>query len=187
MAFSKITTKAMSGDTLEAGDIAANSIGASELADNAVDAGAIATGAVTATAFSSTALASVENVKPHIQPGVLYPAIDGKLLDCTTSHSGDYGTAQADGHSYYWTSIKGSRAIKDPRIGAHFGCQRHMFKSRQLLHQESAAHNEEVYSLDGRDWARVVNNEAKVLNLENDSHGLRVVDWAPDGLSLIHI
>ena len=36
MAFSKITTKAMSGDTLEAGDIAANSIGASELADNAV-------------------------------------------------------------------------------------------------------------------------------------------------------
>ena len=42
MAFSKITTRGMSGDTLEAGDIAANAIGASELGDNAVDNAAIA-------------------------------------------------------------------------------------------------------------------------------------------------
>ena len=64
-------------------------------------------------------------VKPHIQPGVLQPAVAGKLLDGTTSHSGAYGTAQSDGHSYYYTDIKGSKPIKDPRIGAHFGSQRH--------------------------------------------------------------
>ena len=56
---------------------------------------------------------------PHIQPGTLQPAIAGKLLDGTTNHSGAYGTAQSDGHSYYYTDIKGSKAIKDPRIGAH--------------------------------------------------------------------
>ena len=37
---------------------------------------------------------------PHIIPGVLYPAVPGKLLDGSTSHSGAYGTAQADGKSY---------------------------------------------------------------------------------------
>ena len=47
MAISKITTRGMSGDTLEAGDIAANAIGASELANNAVDTAAIADDAVT--------------------------------------------------------------------------------------------------------------------------------------------
>ena len=77
--------------------------------------------------LTSTALASVEHVKPHIQPGVLQPAVAGKLLDGSTSHSGAYGTAQADGFSYYYTDIKGSGPIKDPRIGAHFGSQRHKF------------------------------------------------------------
>ena len=47
MAISKITTRGMSGDTLEAGDIAANAIGASELADNAVDTAAIAATSIT--------------------------------------------------------------------------------------------------------------------------------------------
>ena len=87
MAISKITTRGMSGDTLEAGDIAANAIGASELADNAVDTAAIAATSITAAKLSSTALASVEHVKPHIQPGVLQPAVAGKLLNGAT-HSG---------------------------------------------------------------------------------------------------
>ena len=68
------------------------------------------------------------SVVPHIIPGVLYPAVAGKLLDGSTSHSGAYGTAQnqagGDGRSYYYTDIKGSQPIKDPRIGAHFGSQR---------------------------------------------------------------
>ena len=91
---------------------------------------------------------------PHIIPGVLYPAVTGKLLDGSTSHSGNYGTAQSDGRSYYYTDIKGSKPIKDPRIGGHFGSQRHLLKSVQLLEQETATHGSNVYSVDGRDWIR---------------------------------
>ena len=100
-------------------------------------------------------------VVPHIIPGVLYPAVAGKLLDGSTSHSGNYGTAQADGYSYYYTDIKGSKPIKDPRIGAHFGSQRHKFKSLQLLEQETATHGEDVKSVDGREWARLVGTNLK--------------------------
>ena len=84
MAFSKITTRGMSGDTLEAGDIAANAVGASELADNAVDTAAIAANAVTNAKIPS----NIIPVKPHIQYGMLQPAVAGKLLDGSTSHSG---------------------------------------------------------------------------------------------------
>ena len=51
------------------------------------------TATVEANDLASTALASVEHVKPHIQPGVLQPAVAGKLLNGAT-HSGAYGTAQ---------------------------------------------------------------------------------------------
>ena len=76
--------------------------------------------------------------KPHIIPGVLYPSYvasgtSNKLADGIASHSGAFGTAQADGRKYYYTNIAGSKPIKDPRIGAHFGSQRHKFKSIQLL------------------------------------------------------
>ena len=77
----------------------------------------------------------------------------------STQHSGAYGTAQSDGRSYYYTDIKGSKPIKDPRIGAHFGSQRHMFQSYQLLEQEMATHGKQVYSVDGREWIRRVGNE----------------------------
>ena len=97
---------------------------------------------------------------PHIQPGTLQPAVAGKLLDGTTNHSGAYGTAQSDGHKYYYTDIKGSKPIKDPRIGAHFGSQRHKIKSIQLLEQETASHGRNVYSADGREWFRVVDLSA---------------------------
>ena len=108
---------------------------------------------------------------PHIIPGVLYPAYvasgtSPKLLDGTTTHgtgtyngvavSTAYGTVQADGRKYYYTNIAGSKPIKDPRIGGHFGSQRHKFKSTQLLEQETAIHGDEVYSVDGRDWIRRV-------------------------------
>ena len=76
MAFSKITTRGMSGDTLEAGDIAANAVGASELADNAVDTAAIAANAVTNAKIPDDLI----QIKPHIKPGTLYPAWRG-LID----------------------------------------------------------------------------------------------------------
>ena len=136
MAISKITTRGMSGDTLEAGDIAANAIGASELADNAVDTAAIAATSITEAKLNAdiTDGSAIQTpTKPHIQPGTLYPAVFGKLLDGSTSHSNAYGTAQSDGHSYYYTDIKGSKHIKDPIIGAHFGSQRHQFTSVQQI------------------------------------------------------
>ena len=95
-------------------------------------------------------------VLPHIIPGVLYPAVAGKLLDGSTSHSGAYGTAQSDSRSYYYTDIKGSKPIKDPRIGGHFGSQRHKFTSFQKLEQETATHGADVYSIDGRENIRGV-------------------------------
>ena len=107
---------------------------------------------------------------PHIQPGTLQPAVAGKLLDGTTSHSGAYGTAQSDGHSYYYTDIKGSGPIKDPRIGAHFGSQRHKFKSLQTLEQESGTHGQRVFSIDGRKWARAVGHHQSMVNDANGSY-----------------
>ena len=68
---------------------------------------------------------------PHIITTKLHPAYLGKLLDGTTSHSGAYGTEQSDGWMYYYTSIAGSKPIHDPRIGVHFGSQRHKFRSIQ--------------------------------------------------------
>ena len=79
-------------------------------------------------------------------------------------HVGAYGTAQSDSRKYYYTDIKGSKPIKDPRIGAHFGSQRHKTKSLQLLEQETAIHGENVYSIDGREWARAVGNTQEVVN-----------------------
>ncbi len=122
--------------------------------------------ATTATIAGEDIAASSIPVKPHIQPGVLQPAVAGKLLNGAT-HSGAYGTPQTqaggDGHSYYYTDIKGSKAIKDPRIGGHFGSQRYKFKSLQLLEQETATHGSEVYSVDGREWVRIKGN-AQVFN-----------------------
>ena len=97
-------------------------------------------------------------VVPHIKLDILYPAVAGKLLDGSTSHSGDYGTAQSDGRSYFYTDIKGTpiTGIKDPRIGAHFGSQRHTTDSLQHLKQETATHGKNVYTIDGREWMRAV-------------------------------
>ena len=80
-------------------------------------------------AFDRASLLPSDKATPHIVPDVLYPAVAGKLLDGTTSHSGNYGDAQnqsgGEGRKYYYTDIKGSKPIRDPRIGAHFGSQRH--------------------------------------------------------------
>ena len=105
--------------------------------------------ATTATIAGEDIAASSIPVKPHIQPGVLQPAVAGKLLDGSTSHSGNYGTAQSDGHSYYYTDIKGSKPIKDPRIGGHFGTQRYLLSSAQKLEQETATHGANVYRFEG--------------------------------------
>ena len=117
--------------------------------------------------------ASTIPVKPHIQPGVLQPAVYGKLLNGAT-HSGAYGTPQTqsggDGHSYYYTDIKGSGPIKDPRIGAYFGSQRHKATSLQLLEQETATHGSNIFSIDGRKWFRAYSTGGG-WTAYNDSNG----------------
>ena len=125
------------------------------------------------------------SVEPHIIPGVLYPSSGNDLagdalVDSTegpnssTVASSKYGTVQAsDGRMYYYTDIKGSKPIKDPRIGAHFGSQRYQTSSLQLLEQETATQGHNVYSVDGREWMRAYVTD---LNYSNNGHQLRFQD-----------
>ena len=116
--------------------------------------------------------------EPHIITKKLFPAYLGKLLDDTTSHSGDYGTEQADGRMYYYTEIAGSKPIHDPRIGAHFGSQRHKFKSLQILEQETATHGVDVASVDGREWIRTsgkIGGSSDPVYYRYDAHGTSIM------------
>ena len=83
-------------------------------------------------------------------------------------HVGAYGTAQTDGKSYYYTDIKGSKPIKDPRIGGYFGSQRFQMTSIQSLEQESATHGRNVYTIDGREFMRAVGTITMVNNLHGN-------------------
>jgi hypothetical protein len=111
------------------------------------------------------------NVVPHIIPDVLHPAVAGKLLDGSTAHDSTYGVAQSDGRMYYYTDIKGSKPIKDPRIGSHFGSQRFKISSLQLLDQETATQGKDVYSIDGREWMRAVGTNIT----GNDARGSHIL------------
>ena len=187
---SKITTGGLLDATITAADLADDSVGAAEIIDDAVTAAAIADDAVGSAAIADAAVdtarlaasavtsakiaASAVSVKPHIELGVLQPAVAGKDLDgvaVSTSHGSTYtyGTLHADGNRYYYTDIQGSKPIKDPRIGAHFGSQRHKFKSLQLLEQETATHGSNVYSVDGREWIRLVSGGS--VTVQNSSTG----------------
>ena len=166
LADNAVDTAAIADDAVTNAKVGASAIGATELASNAVTTAKITDANITAAKVASSAItkeklaAEAIEVKPHIKYGMLYPALKDtggtvRLSDGVTAHSGTvYGTAQADGKSYYYTDIKGSKPIKDPRIGGHFGSQRHMFKSIQLLEQETTTHGDKVYSIDGREWMR---------------------------------
>ena len=161
-----IGTSELKNDAVETANIkdstgASDGITTAKLASNAVTTAKITDANITAAKLNTDVTdgsAITTEVKPHIIPGVLQPAVDGKLLN-GANHSGAYGTAQTqsggDGHSYYYTNIKGSKPIKDPRIGAHFGSQRHKFKSLQKLEQETATHGNDVFSVDGRERIRI--------------------------------
>ena len=116
--------------------------------------------------------ADVIGVTPHIILGKLYPAFNGKIAG-GASHSGDYGTAQADGLSYYYTSIQHSKPIKDPRIGAHYGSQRFPIKSVQnISSSDSPGHfqsSSKVHTVDGREWFRGVGS----FGFQNAGEGIQ--------------
>ena len=97
------------------------------IADDAITSDQLGVGAIA----GSDIAADVMEINPHIKPGTLYPAIGGKDVTGTAlGGSYTYGSAHSDGRKYYYTDIKGSKPIKDPRIGGHFGSQRHTFRSR---------------------------------------------------------
>ena len=149
-----ITTDKIANDAVDADKLASNAVVSASIVDNAVIGAKIA--------------AETIEVKPHIKPGTLYPAVSGNKLDgtatanSTTGPAGStvaqsrYGTVQSDGRMYYYTDIKGSKPIKDPRIGAHFGSQRFPATSYQRLHEETSSNGKEVCSVDGREWMRRV-------------------------------
>ena len=168
-----VTNAQIGTDAVNADSIAANAVGTSEVADNVLSATDLAPNSVGQSELVEDYTA--QSV-PHIVPGILCPAVAGKLLDGTTDHSGAYGTAQSDGKSYYYTDIKGSGPIKDPRIGAHFGSQRHHLGSMQLLKEETAIHGEDVSTVDGRNWIRTVGSitTGNGVSFQNDSNGCRL-------------
>ena len=113
--------------------------------------------------------------EPHIITRYLHPAIEGKsntgvdLKALVTAGSYAWGDVYSgDNLRYFYTDIKGSRKIHDPRVGSHFGSQRHKFKSLQLLEQETATHGSNVYSVDGREWIRAVGD----IEIQNAGQGL---------------
>tara|TARA_Y100000590_G_scaffold171715_1_gene196387 strand:- start:477 stop:3572 length:3096 start_codon:yes stop_codon:yes gene_type:complete len=150
----KIADSTGAADGITTAKLATNAVTSAKITDANITTAKLADNAITTAKVSNAVFSDTIGIKPHIQPGMLQPAIAGKLLDGTTSHSGAYGTAQSDGHSYYYTDIKGSVPIEDPRIGAHFGTQRVMFRSIQENHEQTAAMTRRIFNIDGRKWAR---------------------------------
>ena len=179
IAANAVTTAKILNANVTTDKIANDAVDADKLASNAVVSASIVDANITAAKMAASAI----EVKPHIIPGVLHPAVLGNKLDgtatanSTTGPAGStvaqsrYGTVQSDGRMYYYTDIKGSKPIKDPRIGSHFGSQRHKFKSIQKLEQETATHGSNVYSIDGREWCR---GEGNAQQTENDVSGLKL-------------
>ena len=179
-----INTAGITNDAINADKIVANAVGTSEVADNVLTATDLAANSV---GESELSVDYTAQSVPHIIPGVLYPAYNDKKLDGTalaasttgpagsTVTSSKYGTVQSDGKMYYYTSIRGSKPIKDPRIGAHFGSQRHTFRSLQILEEETAAHGEDIFTIDGREWIRAVGGtNASVVPYDDSGHRIRV-------------
>ena len=125
------------------------------------------TGAFTAPA---TALTTTWSAGTNIAANSTASNVKLLLHSDNGGHVGAYGTAQSDGLSYYYTDIKGSKPIKDPRIGAYFGSQRHKCKSLQKLEQETATHGSEVYSVDGREWMKTYGKS----RVQNSDHGYNI-------------
>ena len=93
---------------------------------------------------------------PHIIPRYLHPAVEGKsnsgvdLKALVTAGSYSWGDVYSgDNLRYFYTDIKGSRKIHDPRVGSHFGSQRYKIKSKQLVEQETATHGQNIFTIDG--------------------------------------
>ena len=130
-----INTAGITADAIDNTKIADNAVNADSIAANAVGTSEVADNVLTATDLAANSVGESElsvdytaQSVPHIIPGLLHPAIGGKGIDGTTTIT-SFGTDVAISGfptlKYYYTDIKGSKPIKDPRIGAYFGSQRH--------------------------------------------------------------
>ena len=183
----KIADSTGASDGITTAKLATNAVTTAKITDANITAAKVASNAITKEKIAAEAI----EVKPHIKPGVLYPAIkdsggtvrqvDGvtAVVASTTGPAGStvtsslYGTVQSDGRMYYYTDIKGSKPIKDPRIGAHFGCQRFKTKSYQRLEEETFTHKANIYTIDGREWFRMCEEDGNILELYRlDGHSL---------------
>ena len=174
----KIADSTGGSDGITTAKLATDAVTSAKIATGAVIADGIGAGAVVAAGLGASAVtkekiaAEAIEVKPHIKLDLLYPALKDtggtvRLSDGATAHSGAYGTTQSDGRKYYYTDIKGSKPIKDPRIGAHFGSQRFQMTSVQILEQETALQGRNVCSIDGREYMRGVGT----ISMANNSYG----------------
>ena len=185
-----ITTAKLATDAVTSAKIATGAVIADGIGAGAVVAAGLGAGAVTSAKIAASAL----RVQPHIELGLLYPSISDKQIDGVTAMaasttgpagstvaSSKWGTVQSDGRMYYYTDIKGSKPIRDPRIGAHYGSQRYKFKSIQKLNEETSASNLDIFSVDARDWCKVGGGTKQGINLLNSSWRLENVS---DGYAL---
>ena len=170
MAISKIITSSLTDDAVTSAKIGTDQVGADALSSSAIS-GAVDIPANSVGESELSVDYTAQSV-PHIVPNMLHPAIGGKGIDGTTTVSsfGTDVTINGDTRQYYYTDIKGSKPIKDPRIGAHFGSQRHLFKSVQLREEESSIQGNSVYSIDGRDWIRACATD-KEFDIGYDKNG----------------
>ena len=177
----KIADSTGAADGITTAKLATNAVTTAKITDANITTAKVADNAVTTAKVATATFTDNIEVKPHIIPGVLYPAYNGKLLN-GENHSGAYGTAQTqsggDGNSYYYTAIQGRGPIKDPRIGAHFGSQRHLFTSLQKNEQCSGANNNRlVYNVDGRDniFAMYPSGLSSTQNITYNAYGHHLV------------
>ena len=183
----KIADSTGASDGITTAKLATDAVTTAKITDGHITTAKVADSAVTTAKVATATFTDNIEVKPHIIPGMLYPAMKDsggveRLSDGVTAlaastvgpagstiTSSKYGTVQADGKMYYFTSIQGSKPIHDPRIGAHYGCQRFDTKTLQEIPEQSAANSTHINRVDGRENVRT--NSGRGTRAYYNAHG----------------
>ena len=80
MALTKLTTKSITGDTLEAGDLAANSVDSSELVDGSIDTSHLSDDVVTLAKMASGTDGNIISYDASGNPVAIATGNDGQVL-----------------------------------------------------------------------------------------------------------
>ena len=87
MALTKLTTKSITGDTLEAGDLAANSVDSSELVDGSIDTSHLSDDSVTLAKMASGTDGNLISYDASGNPVAIATGSDGQVLTSTGAGS----------------------------------------------------------------------------------------------------